>query len=928
MSLRSLLRVAALAATALGCLLAQTARDVPQLIQQLKSDASDVRSAAAEALGRIGADAVPALINALQDDHVYVRLYAARVLGRIGADAKDAVPTLVAALQDDNEWVRAVTVEALRNIGPDAIDAVPALVSGFRDDDKNIRYSFARAVGFIGAAAVPALVAALQSEHEKARVHAAQALAEIGPDAKEAVPALVAALQDEDEDEECRILSAGALASIGAAAVPALIAALQDDDKWVRLHAASALGNIGADAKEAVPALASTCQDDDEDVRGSAVKALGLIGGGDAVSALIIALQDDDYDVRDNAAAGLVLIGPDDAKEAVPALIAALQDGDVRNAASALASIAKGLQDNRSVDAIPELAEAELALENAGYDDQAEDVRRAVEALEAFEKNLWSTRIAQFFSWAKGHPWWATALFLLIAYLAWFLILRFGVLPRAPLRLLRWNENLATLDYKLPKWAGEATVSFSKVVLIGFYHYHPRLLEAWVGHHANHARQKLHSLETAQLRKTYVPLPVRMDGKVVTELTAELLQQTCARKRWCLLLKGEGGLGKTTLALQMARWALAEKPSERLCRDRQMLPVLLEPGLGFDVRQDMAIFKSEIRGRLRILVGAEKAIPEGLLERLLEDRQVLVILDGLSEMSTLAGGPGTAHPQNPDFSVNALLATSRVEEKLAQDATIQPQRIDTNHLLPFINAYLTEAGCEELTDSELFEASRRLADLVTMVTGITPLLGRLFAEQLVGLQDRGESIEKLPRSVPDLMLEYLNSLNRQREQEDPDDPTVHAAAKIAAWECVKETFKPGQSGTKARIREALIGAELSETLLEDLEQRLRIVKTVGAGKLHVQFELDPLSEYLAALTVVEDNAGNEGQWREFLNEADAKPGAPETIQGFLAAVRDCCLAKPKHEVPGFVADELAKRVGLDSEVLEAAKRKRRVQPRW
>jgi hypothetical protein len=32
-----------------------------------------------------------------------------------------------------------------------------------------------------------------------------------------------------------------------------------------------------------------------------------------------------------------------------------------------------------------------------------------------------------------------------------------------------------------------------------------------------------------------------------------------------LLIKGEGGAGKTSLACQIAKWAMADDPSERLC---------------------------------------------------------------------------------------------------------------------------------------------------------------------------------------------------------------------------------------------------------------------------------------------------------------------------------------------------------------------------
>jgi len=96
---------------------------------------------------------------------------------------------------------------------------------------------------------------------------------------------------------------------------------------------------------------------------------------------------------------------------------------------------------------------------------------------------------------------------------------------------------------------------------------------------------------------------------------------------------------------------------------------------------------------------------------------------------------------------------------------------------------------------------------------------------------------------------------------------------------------------------------------------LRLVQTVGPAEDQIQFTLDPLSEYLAGLYVVGEKGSSEEDWRCFLDESDEKPNAPEAIQGFLLAVRDCCLHQEygKH-VPDFVLDELEKRAGLGSKV--------------
>lgn len=199
---------------------------------------------------------------------------------------------------------------------------------------------------------------------------------------------------------------------------------------------------------------------------------------------------------------------------------------------------------------------------------------------------------------------------------------------------------------------------------------------------------------------------------------------------------------------------------------------------------------------------------------------------------------------------------------------------------------------------------------MTIETGITPLLARLFAEELVHLQKRRHPIQQLPRSVPDLILAYLNALNRNRTDDDPDDPTLHRAAMIAAWECVGATFRPGQPGSKEAIRNSLVDAGIDAGLLDRME-KLGIVRTVEPAKTQVRFDLDPLSEYLAALKLLDDNSNSPALWHAFLATGDGKDGAPNSIKGFLTAVRDCCNARSATlRLPDFLHPGIACRLAL------------------
>ena len=88
----------------------------------------------------------------------------------------------------------------------------------------------------------------------------------------------------------------------------------------------------------------------------------------------------------------------------------------------------------------------------------------------------------------------------------------------------------------------------------------------------------------------------------------------------------------------------------------------------------------------------------------------------------------------------------------------------------------------------------------------------------------------------------------------------------------------------------------------------------------INFTLDPLAEYLAALWLIETFGPDEHVWRTVLAEMDASLGAPDTIAGFILALRDCCTVKGKDfGVPTFVANELSSRLSAhDKQVLVGA----------
>lgn len=744
---------------------------------------------------------------------------------------------------------------------------------------------------------------------------------------KESVPVLIEVLKN-SQDTELQASAALALGQIGAesniaaTAVPELVDALKNQNEQVRLEAVEALQNISANNditlqdKDAVFALITLIKKDiNEDIQASAIVILGNTGtkAEAAIDILREKLKDrnNNKTIRGYTAWAL---GNIEAKKAIPDLIQSVEEDPEQNvrayAANSLSIIAVS-----SLDSVEKLSGSELdeyiknferALEvvqrpNTGVEEkQIKPMQRLLTALKN-EKQKQNLEVLK-------SP---TAL-IVFAYLIFLPGLWLMFLWLRPLWLLKINQLLKPYtDFQLPSALGGIKVSLRTLLLVEFLNYHPRVLDEWVKRSIQSMRTEFQQKNTVRDRQIYIPIPVILEDQSLVELTAKDLRSVFDRNRGCLLIWGEGGAGKTSLACQIARWAMAENPEERLC-SHLMLPILIEQEIDPTVVTGKSPFLEVIRGQLQDLTDTAEPIPEELLERLLRHRCILVIVDRFSEMSEATRK--AIRPELPDFPVNALIVTSRVEEALGQvtKSTMKPMRIEGNRLSSFMECYLLRRGKRDLfSDSEFFHACSQLSVLVGQRT-ITVLLAKMYAEQMIAVK-AGSLVSNLPDTVPDLMLRYLNELNRDAATGQPDNRTVHRDSKIIAWESLKHTYRPMPVKKDTVI--TAMGGDDAVSRLKYLEERLRIIQTIDAGHSLIRFSLDPLAEYLAALQMIELYNQNESDWNQFLTQVDMKIGSPASVQGLLLALRDCCLSSTHTvAVPAFLLAELNQRINFATNV--------------
>jgi hypothetical protein len=335
-----------------------------------------------------------------------------------------------------------------------------------------------------------------------------------------------------------------------------------------------------------------------------------------------------------------------------------------------------------------------------------------------------------------------------------------------------------------------------------------------------------------------------------------------------------------------------------------MLPVLIERELDFEVGEGKDPFTETVRGDLEKLI--EVQVGDELLAALLKRRRVLVIVDHLSEMTEATRR--RVRPDVPNFPAAALVVTSRLEERLGDvpKISLKPLRVTGDYLFEFMGAYLKARGVRELfPDREFGGAGVRIAELVGE-RDVTVLLVKLYLDRLIATKEKGGDVDKeMPGSIPSLMLQYLNDINRAvPEDARRDERAVHRDAEALAWTCLEERFRPASTRIDEGAAPALaaVNPEGVKERLDYLERRLRLIETVEPERDRVHFALDPVAEYLAGLHAVKQYQADAEAWRGFLARADAMPSGLEAVRRSRGArVRAGRARRARRPRPGAAA---------------------------
>ncbi|MGH8069560.1 MAG: HEAT repeat domain-containing protein [Candidatus Entotheonellia bacterium] len=302
-----------------------------------------------QSLGSIPTDQIPKLVSLVQHPQSEVRAAAAEALGSMRETAEAYAPTLAGLLTDPDQGVRAAAAEALRAMGETAKEYAPQLKALLQDskEEWEVRVAVAKALVAMGE-----FVDLVQHPQSEVRAAAAEAVEVMGETAKAYAPRLAILLQDPNEDVRAAAAKMlGAMGKIAQQQAPKLAGLLRDPSRDVQVAAARALGAMGETAKEQAPELANLLGNPNRYVRLVAAQALVAMGEGakkQALETIRDLLQDPDANVRSTTARALEVIGKA-AQEQAPTLATLLSDADesVRVAAAdALRAIGEAAQEH------------------------------------------------------------------------------------------------------------------------------------------------------------------------------------------------------------------------------------------------------------------------------------------------------------------------------------------------------------------------------------------------------------------------------------------------------------------------------------------------------------------------------------------------------------------------------------------------------
>lgn len=437
-----------------------------------------------------------------------------------------------------------------------------------------------------------------------------------------------------------------------------------------------------------------------------------------------------------------------------------------------------------------------------------------------------------------------------------------------------WSVNFA-YEFLGAKWVSPST---------------RRRVRRWLAKHIDHCAAAFERLEFIRSNEHtfYVAAPISIGGKMHTHASDTALASLFTDAPRPILITGEGGSGKTSLAFQICRWAIAPRTS--ISSTRRRLPVLIRPSDQFN-----GSLVALIERRLR----EAYSIPESpwFATALLEEGAVLLVIDDIQERPIAERQ--AIYAAASELRNTVMIATSRSDD----EALDVRHRIETLDVPPeqtqsFISSYVKASGHSTLADEQVEQAAAEFNRLTNDLPANAFLI-KLYCDQWIR---NGFTIEATSAST--LIQDYLRRVIRHHvAREIIDEESVYRACKSIARECLRENrFSPGPLHRSNAIFRSAESAGLRQLC------GVRLLIELEDDPSYFQFSSKTFALYAAAISYIEDTSLQLDDWRSLLRTCSETSFRPEE---FLTA-----LGLASRTSPGLHPDirrAIAEAAGAESE---------------
>jgi len=412
-----------------------------------------------------------------------------------------------------------------------------------------------------------------------------------------------------------------------------------------------------------------------------------------------------------------------------------------------------------------------------------------------------------------------------------------------------------------------------------------RVLDDWILSVVKTVEHQFNERQTVRESQLYIPTPVMLKERKLTSLSADTISELFQSERTYIVISGEGGSGKTSLACQIAKWCVS-RTNNKPALGHLIIPILLEEDLVIDWDNAIQSFLELVQGQIHRLTG-DGSVDVEQVQGLLSKGRVLIIIDRLSEMPQTT--INSLRFNLLRLPVRKLIVTSRAAEILGLDINpviISPLLFKNETVDSFLSTYINARDLQRICNKK---ETRAACDKFSQLVGkhhSTVLLAKLFAELFVSTGHAND----LPRGIPDLILHYANYLNRSVTDKKLKDVEVHRLLRVVGWHSLKKNFMPGAASIADLQAEFSNDPDLLDKL-SYLVEPLGLVRWVKPSMTKIRFSLDPLAEYFAAMHVIEMNGEDIILWNHFLEDCAKFKMMFGTTYNFMICLYECCLDK-------------------------------------